>query len=274
MAQVGKARRSESGLGGLLRKFCGASRSNGLSRAPSRAPGRVLSRLPLLVLGMLAAVALVVGAIASRGCTRPGGVVLVRAATTEAASSLSPEASDEPEASTGEASGGGSGDQRVEATASRIVVHVDGAIMDPGVYELDVSEPRVNDAVLAAGGLAADADTSSVNLAGSVADGDKVHIPRAGEAVAQDPAALANGSGGEGSGLSPEGGASLTTRLVNINTATAEELDCLPGVGPSTAQAILEDRKSNGPFTSVEDLMRVSGIGEKKFAKLRGSICV
>ncbi len=61
---------------------------------------------------------------------------------------------------------------------------------------------------------------------------------------------------------------------MNINTATADELDALPGVGPSTAAAIVDDRERNGPFSSPEDLMRVSGIGEKKFAKLQGSICV
>lgn len=62
--------------------------------------------------------------------------------------------------------------------------------------------------------------------------------------------------------------------LVNINTASLEELDALPGVGPSTAQAIIDDREQNGPFASLEDLMRVSGIGEKKYAKLEALICI
>lgn len=66
----------------------------------------------------------------------------------------------------------------------------------------------------------------------------------------------------------------MPSGLVNINTASAEELDALPGVGPSTAAAIVEEREANGPFSSADDLMRVSGIGEKKFAKLKDHVCV
>ena len=113
-----------------------------------------------------------------------------------------------------------------------VVVHVDGAVAAPGVYELAV-DARVNDAVAAAGGLLSEADTSTINLAASAAP-----------------------------------------TLVNINTATSEELQRLSGVGEATAAAIIEDRQANGPFSSPEDLMRVSGIGEKKFAKIKAHICV
>ena len=146
-----------------------------------------------------------------------------------------------------------------------IVVHVDGAVASPGVYELAIASPRVRDAVDAAGGLAQGADTSSMNLALPLGDGQKVHVPFEGEAGAE-----ADTNGGNAAGSVP----SSMPSLVNINSATAEELDSLPGVGPSTAAAIVEDRDANGPFSSVEDLMRVSGIGEKKFAKLRDHICV
>ena len=91
-----------------------------------------------------------------------------------------------------------------------------------------------------------------------LADGEKVYVPLEGEAVT---------SSQEGS---LEGGAAP----VNLNTATAEELDGLPGIGEATAQAIIEDREANGPFLSPEDLMRVSGIGEKKFERLEGLVCV
>ena len=159
-------------------------------------------------------------------------------------------------------------------TASVVTVHVDGAVQEPGVYELGGASPRVNDAVAAAGGLVSDADTTSLNLAASVADGDKVHVPRVGEEVSLGEggsgAASATGSG-TGAGASSGSGASGP---VNINSATVEELDALPGVGPSTAQAIVDDRTQNGPFASIEDLMRVSGIGEKKFEKLKGHIRV
>ena len=82
-----------------------------------------------------------------------------------------------------------------------------------------------------------------------------------------DAGAAAGGAGSAGAG-------GATSGLVNINTASADELDALPGVGPATAQAIIDERESNGAFTSAEDIMRVSGIGEKKFAKLKSSICV
>ena len=153
------------------------------------------------------------------------------------------------------------------ADTSVVLVHVDGAVVAPGVYELTMALPRVNDAVQAAGGLTEGADTSGVNLAAAVVDGSKVHIPAQGEAQqASDDSTSEQGASGS------SGSASFG--LININTATAEELDVLPGVGPSTAATIVEDRERNGPFSSVEDLMRVSGIGEKKFAKLQGSICV
>lgn len=148
-----------------------------------------------------------------------------------------------------------------------IVVHVDGAVASPGVYELAIASPRVRDAVDAAGGLAQGADTSSINLALPLGDGQKVHVPFEGEAAGAE----ADSSGGDAVVGSVS---SSMPSLVNINSATAEELDSLPGVGPSTAAAIVEDRDANGPFSSVEDLMRVSGIGEKKFAKLRDHICV
>ena len=136
-----------------------------------------------------------------------------------------------------------------------LVVHVDGMVGMPGVYEL-AEGARVSDAVAAAGGLAEGADTSSLNLAAPLADGEKVHVPAEGEEVTAS-------SGGASSG-----------DLVNLNNASVEQLDELPGVGEATARAIIEDREANGPFTTPEDLMRVSGIGEKKFAKLEGMICV
>lgn len=136
-----------------------------------------------------------------------------------------------------------------------LVVHVDGMVGMPGVYEL-AEGARVSDAVAAAGGLAEGADTSSLNLAAPLADGEKVHVPAEGEEVTTS-------SGGASSG-----------DLVNLNNASVEQLDELPGVGEATARAIIEDREANGPFATPEDLMRVSGIGEKKFAKLEGMICV
>lgn len=147
-----------------------------------------------------------------------------------------------------------------------VVVHVDGAVVNPGVYELRSEIPRVGDAVDAAGGLVEGADTTSMNLAAPLGDGQKVHVPLQGE--------VASAEAGDAAGSVTAGSSDGGSSLVNINSATVEELDSLPGVGPSTAAAIVEDRDANGPFSSPEDLMRVSGIGEKKFAKLRDHVCV
>lgn len=172
---------------------------------------------------------------------------------------------------------GGSG-QRSAATdaatpqAQTIVVDVDGAVAAPGVYDLSVASPRVRDAIAAAGGLAEDADTSTINMAALVVDASKVHVPRASEQQASGTAA-GGGSAGEGTGTGG-GAGGVSNGLVNINSATSEELQTLSGVGEATANAIIRDREANGPFASIEDLMRVSGIGQKKFAKISGSICV
>jgi len=103
-------------------------------------------------------------------------------------------------------------------------------------------------------------DRASINRASILQDGQKVYVPKVGEAPQ---------ASGSATGAAATGGT-----LVNINTATVEDLDGLPGVGEATAQAIVDDREANGAFASIEDLMRVSGIGEKKFEKLRDLICV
>lgn len=117
---------------------------------------------------------------------------------------------------------------------------------------------------------AAEASQESVNLARKVSDGEQIFVLTVEEFEASSssssPSSESSDAGARGS--SGAGG------LVNINTAGLEALDSLPGVGPATAQAILDEREANGPFASVEDIQRVSGIGEKKYEKLKGSICV
>lgn len=148
--------------------------------------------------------------------------------------------------------------EAVEVKA-QVYVYVTGAVANPGVYSLDEGL-RVCDAVEAAGGLTEDADASTVNLARVLSDGEHIALPT----KAEVETALAQGSAG---------GAAASS-LVNINTADASALETLSGVGSATAQAIISDREQNGPFSTIEDLMRVDGIGEKKFAKLKDSICV
>lgn len=157
------------------------------------------------------------------------------------------------------------GDEAPVNESSEVVVDVSGAVARPGVVALPEGS-RVQDAIDKAGGLTGDADPERVNRAAKLADGQQVHIPRAGESdVVLGPSGVPDGAVGT---------ADVGSGLVNINTATIDELDTLSGVGPATAQAIVEDRDVNGPFATIEDLMRVSGIGEKKFEKLKSSICV
>lgn len=175
---------------------------------------------------------------------------------------------------TGGAAGQGSG----------ITVHVDGAVVNPGVYVLSAEANRVVDAVRAADGLSADADTAAINLAAPLSDGVKVHVPKQGEQIADASTGAGPSSGsststvgtatGSASGAAGASALSGASGVVNINTATAEELTALPGVGEATAKAIVEDRQKNGKFQSPEDLMRVSGIGQKKFDKLKDHIRV
>lgn len=150
--------------------------------------------------------------------------------------------------------------------AETLLVDVSGAVKNPNVYEL-AHDARIADAIIAAGGLVADANIDEINRAAPVSDGMKVYIPHYGEV----PALASTFS--DGTASTSENDIALPARI-NINTASASELDELPGIGPSTAEAIITDRETQGPFTTPEDLMRVSGIGEKKFEKIQDAICV
>ena len=145
-----------------------------------------------------------------------------------------------------------------------VVVHVAGAVASPGLYRLG-DGARVADALEAAGGPAADADLDAVNLAGKVSDGERVYLPRRGEVP---PAVVAGG----GPGGAADGGRS--TGPLDLNTATAAQLEALPGVGPATVEAILSYRKEKGRFRSVDELLEVRGIGEAKLAGLRSKVRV
>lgn len=147
--------------------------------------------------------------------------------------------------------------------ATVIVVHVAGAVVRPGVYEL-AAAARVVDAVAAAGGLGEGADDLRLNLAAPLTDGERVYVPRQGEPPPPDlGAAPASPSAGEGG-----------SALVDLNTADIEGLEALPGVGPATAAAIVEHRQRIGRFTSVDQLLDVRGIGEAKLEALRDLVTV
>lgn len=151
------------------------------------------------------------------------------------------------------------------------VVHVAGAVMNPGVYRLAAGS-RVVDAVLAAGGLQADANSDAVNLAQVLRDGDRIYLPHAGEPVSI-PYGVTVSPGGAGAGTGSTAAGSATGPI-DLNRATAEQLDLLPGVGPSTAAAIISYRDQHGPFSTVDDLSNVRGIGPAKLDALRTLVVV
>ena len=140
-------------------------------------------------------------------------------------------------------------------SADIVVVHVAGAVQTSGVYRLPPGS-RVVDAIGAAGGAAANAEVDAINLAAPLIDGQRVYVPRVGEAV---PAV---------------GGSDVPAGPLDLNTATEEQLDDLPGVGPATAAAIIAHREANGPFGSVDDLGEVRGIGPAKLDALRALVTV
>lgn len=143
-----------------------------------------------------------------------------------------------------------------DVASPTVVVHVAGAVGRPGVYELRAGS-RVDAALTAAGGPSGSADVDVLNLAAVVADGARVYVPEVGEAVpATAPVSVA---AGDPVALGP----------IDVNSATVDALETLPGVGPATATAIVTDRDTNGPFVSVDDLERVPGIGPAKLAALR-----
>lgn len=153
---------------------------------------------------------------------------------------------------------------------AKIWVQVAGAVRRPGVYEVSEGE-RVFEAVAEAGGFADDADQQAVALAAQLTDGCRVYVPRIGDAAAgqlQIPAASSDGITATGPSHSG-GGGGAAAGPVSLNSATLEQLDTLPGIGPSLAQQILSYRESHGPFTSIDQLTDVPGIGAAKLEQLR-----
>lgn len=144
-------------------------------------------------------------------------------------------------------------------TPATINVYVTGAVKNPDVYALPLNS-IVKDAIRAAGGATNEADLDRINLAAKLVDQEQVYVPHKGEAA---PPVPANGVA-----------AASTSNKININTASAEELDKLPGIGPSLAKAIIDHRTKNGAFEQIEEINDVKGIGDALFEKIKDQITV
>lgn len=145
-----------------------------------------------------------------------------------------------------------------EAAPAEVIIYISGAVARPDVYRLPAGA-RVKDAVLAAGGLLAEADGEALNLAAPLQDADHIRIPRRGEAAPAPAAPMASGG---------------ADSRINLNTAGTAELEDLPGVGKTLAERIVARREEQGPYRSVEDLRDVTGIGARLFEQIAPLVTV
>lgn len=146
---------------------------------------------------------------------------------------------------------------------AKIKIYITGEVVSPGVYELEENS-RVEDAIHAAGGLTEKAVLTNVNLAYVLEDADKIYIPNSNDD--EDTGIISS----EISSSTP----SNKNQKININKANAQDLESVPGIGPSTAEKIVTYRNENGKFSSIDDLKNVTGIGEKKFESIKDYISI
>ena len=177
--------------------------------------------------------------------------------------------------------------ETTKENTNKIIVHVSGAVNKEGIVELEENS-RISDAISKAEGLKENADTKKINLAYKLEDGMKIYIPTIEESMNQneqnqnESQSLMDQTSqyitssseiiqdGQTNGTSE----TKTNEKININTATQTELETLPGIGPSTSLKIVNYRKENGNFKTIEDIKEVSGIGEVKYENIKDLICV
>lgn len=212
---------------------------------------------PLAFGAVVVVVALAAGLLWFWAGTRHGGV--------PAAAAAGPPATDGPASLPAPV-----GENPTATTGATVAVHVAGAVARPGLYHLPAGS-RVADAVGRAGGKVPGADLDRLNLAARLVDGQKVFVSRRGEPPPVDSGGL--GADTSGGGASEAAGR-VPAEPIDLNTADLAALDSLPGIGPATARAILEERTRRGGFRSTRDLLRVPGIGEGRFARLKDRVRV
>ncbi|MAT96077.1 MAG: competence protein ComEA [Anaerolineaceae bacterium] len=162
------------------------------------------------------------------------------------------------------------------ATPGPLRVFVNGAVAVSAVYEL-APDAILQQAIEQAGGFTAEADTAVVNLALPLQDGMQIYVPTLDETAEQTQAVISSPAGrteGIELDLAGDTAAAAAGETVNINTADVAQLDTLPGIGPSTAEKIVEYRETNGPFATIDEIMSVSGIGPAKFEQIQSFITV
>ena len=153
----------------------------------------------------------------------------------------------------------------IEEKIEQIIVHITGQVVNQGIVKLQ-SGARIVDAIEAAGGVTQEADLSKINLAYVLEDGIKVYVPSIND---EQEEYITENSGENTSTNNTE-----KKLMININTATMQDLQKLPGIGESIANRILNYRKENGKFNSIEDIKKVSGIGDSKFSNIKQYICI
>ena len=153
---------------------------------------------------------------------------------------------------------------------SKIVIYIAGAVKNEGIYELDENS-RIADSIEKAGGLTEDANINNINLAYMLEDGMKVYIPKKTDKneVEDDTNIYVSKENGN---INSSKDTNSQNNKININTATQSELETLPGIGPSIATKIINYRKENGKFVNIEDIKKVSGIGDSKYLQIKDLI--
>lgn len=246
------------------------------------APHRRVTRAHLSAIGVVLVLILVVVAVQLMR-SRPTEIAATQPVL---AASGSPQGSASPVNSTPDPN------TMAPATPSSIRVHVIGRVNDPGVHEISANG-RIIDAIDAAGGMASGAHPGSLNMAQPVCDGCQILIPASGNGKVIAPSGVQGGGGSPGGQPAPGGGGALSGAaavpggngaatqggptsgdLVDLNTATVEQLQTIDGVGPVMAERIFTWRQEHGRFTSVDELQEIDGIGPKKFAKLKDRVRV